>query len=90
MFHTFTPRSGYDGYSRHNLATGPFAEASLRAWSVLQFAREFHHSGDPAGMAEILTVIKSSVGQWPAEVQRFLFRGLAAIGESAAPANEVA
>jgi hypothetical protein len=90
MLHSFTPRSSFDSFSHHNLATGTFAEASLRAWNVLRFAREYHQAGDPARMAEILSVIKTSVGQWPVEVQRFLFRGLAAIGGSAAQANEVA
>lgn len=90
MLHTFTPRSASESLDRTNLATGPFAEASLRAWSVVQFARQHHHSGEAAGMAQILCVIQTHVVKWPVPVQRFLFRQLATIGEATPQPSEVA
>jgi len=90
MLHTFTTRSGHEIYDRTNLATGPFAAACLKAWSLVQFAREYHDTDDAAGMAEILSVITTHVIKWPVPVQRFLFRQLATIGEPTPQPSEVA
>lgn len=75
---------------RTNLATGIHAEASLRAWTVLQYVREQHLADDAAGMSEVLRVIKTKVPSWPHAVQRFLFRSLASIGETAGQSHEAA
>ena len=75
---------------RTNLATGIHAEASLRAWTVLQYVREQHLADDAAGMADVLRVIRTKVPNWPYSVQRFLFRSFATIGETAREPHEAA